>query len=245
VKLQLDASGEEGKECGSIEIDPEVEPGKCSALLGILVRKQRWGLSWRGSLIAIVCGILAFALLLKTIYPFLAVTDRIDAKVLVVEGWVHEYGIDASVRELKTGGYERVFTTGGPVIGTGGYTSDYNTEASVGAERLKAAGVATELIQMVPCHEIKRDRTFSSAVALRDWLQKHNMSVERMNVVTEDTHARRTRLLFEKAFHGHVKVGVVSVPTPDYDARHWWRYSQGFEDILEQGVAYVYARFSY
>ena len=169
-------------------------------------------------------------------------TDRVDARVLVVEGWVREYAFQASVRELETGRYEQVFTTGGPVIGAGGYSSDYNTAASVGAERLKAAGAPDELIQMAPSRVADRDRTFGSAVALCNWLRQHDRKVQAINVITEDTHARRTRLLFEKAFHGGTMVGVVSVPSPDYDAKHWWRYSQGIEDVVGQGSAYLYAR---
>lgn len=211
-------------------------------ILGLVTRKQRWGLSWRGWLIAVVVAMFAAGLAVKNIYPFLAVTDRVDAKILVVEGWVHQYAIDASLREINAGQYERIFTTGGPVIGTGGYTSDFNTTASVGADRLKAVGVPDELLQMVPCREAGKDRTFSSAVALREWLRQHNMTVQGINVVTEDTHARRTRLLFEKAFQGNVKIGVISVHSPDYDAKHWWRYSQGIEDVAEQGFAYLYAR---
>ena len=32
-------------------------------------------------------------------------------------------------------------------------------------------------------------------------------------------------------------------PNPDYDQRHWWRYSQGVKDVLTEGVAYIYAKF--
>ena len=212
------------------------------ALFGLVLRKERWGLSWRGRLIAAGGAVLTAGVIITNIYPFLALTDRVDAKVLVVEGWVHDYAIQASLRELKAGRYERVFATGGPVIGTGGYTSDFNTAASVGADRLKAAGAPSELVQMVPCREVERDRTFSSAVALRDWFQQHHMTVQSLNVITEGAHSRRTRLLFERAFHGRVKIGVVSIPSPDYDVTHWWRSSQGMEEVLEQGFAYLYAR---
>jgi uncharacterized SAM-binding protein YcdF (DUF218 family) len=187
-------------------------------------------------------AVVATGLIITNIYPFLALIDRVDAKILVVEGWVHDYSFQASIREFEAARYERVFATGGPVIGTGGYTSDFNTAASVGAERLKAAGAPSELVQMVPCHKMDRDRTFSSAVALRDWFQQHHLTVPSINIMTEDVHARRTRLLFEKAFHGRVKIGVISVPSPDYDARHWWRCSQGVESVLDQGFAYLYAR---
>jgi len=194
-------------------------------------------------LISLTAAILAAGLGLKNIHSFLAPTKRVEASILVVEGWVHPYAIEAALRELRNKSYEHVFTTGGPVIGTGGYTSDFNTAAGVGADHLKAAGVAAGLVQMVPCHRTDRDRTFNSAVALREWLQQHNIKVDGINVITEHTHGRRTRLLFEKAFHHSVKIGVISVPSPDYDAKHWWRCSEGVEDVVDQAVAYFYARF--
>jgi uncharacterized SAM-binding protein YcdF (DUF218 family) len=86
-----------------------------------------------------------------------------------------------------------------------------------------------------------RDRTYSSAVALRNWFREHNVPVRRINVVTEDLHARRTRLLFEKAL-GDVEVGVIAVPNPDYDSTHWWRYSQGVKDVFAEAIGYLYAK---
>ena len=41
----------------------------------------------------------------------------------------------------------------------------------------------------------------------------------------------------------NVAVGGISVPNPGYDARHWWRYSEGVQDVLREALAYVYARF--
>jgi uncharacterized SAM-binding protein YcdF (DUF218 family) len=96
---------------------------------------------------------------------------------------------------------------------------------------------------MVPSHVIGRDRTYSSAIALRDWLREHDVEVRSLNIVTEGAHARRTRLLFEKALGPGVTVGVIAASSPDFNAKHWWRYSEGVEDVIDQGVAYVYARF--
>ena len=39
-------------------------------------------------------------------------------------------------------------------------------------------------------------------------------------------------------------LGVIAVPDPDYDARHWWRYSEGVKDVISEGAAYLYAKFS-
>ncbi len=211
-------------------------------LWGILVRKERWGLSWRGWLTVFAGVLLTFSLFLFRIYPFLAVTHRVDTNVLVVEGWIHEYAIRAALKEFQSNRYQRVFTTGGPVEGTGGYINDYNTAASVGADLLRKNGLPNESLQMVPSRVMDHDRTYGSAIALQNWFREHNMPVRSINVVTEDVHARRTCLLFQKALGHNVAVGVIAVPNPDYDPRHWWRYSEGVKDVFAESVAYIYAR---
>ena len=182
-------------------------------------------------------------LVFLNIGPFLAVTHRVNANILVVEGWVHPYAIRAAMQEFQSHPYERVFTTGGPVVGKGGYINDYQTSASVGADLLKEEGLPAELVQMVPSRVIGRDRTYSSAIALREWFREHNLQVRSLNIVTEGAHARRTRLLFEEALGRDVKVGVIAVPSPDFDARHWWYYSEGLEEIVGEGLGYLYAKF--
>ena len=209
---------------------------------GTFVRKKRWGLSWRGWLIVLAGVILAFSAFLLRVYPFLAVTHRVDTNVLVVEGWIHEYAIRAALKEFQSNHYERVFTTGGPVDGVGGYINDYNTAASVGADLLRKNGLPNESLQMVPSRVMDRDRTYASAVALRTWFREHNLTVRGVNVLTEDVHARRTCLLFQKALGHNVAVGVIAVPNPDYDANHWWRYSEGVKDVVAESVAYIYVR---
>ncbi len=208
--------------------------------------KERWSLSWRGRLI--LAPILASALLLvgalvlKGVYPFLATTHRVNANILVVEGWIHEYAIRAALKEFQSNHYARIFTTGGPVEGTGGYINDYCTSASVGADLLRKNGLANGSVQMVPSRVMDRDRTYGSAVALRNWFRDHNMAVPGINIVTEDLHARRTRLLFQKAFGKDVQVGIIAVANVGYPANRWWRYSQGLEDVVTELAAYLYAR---
>jgi uncharacterized SAM-binding protein YcdF (DUF218 family) len=212
------------------------------ALWGLLDRKERWSLSWRGRLVLASALLLAGALVLKGVYPFLAITHRVDADVLVVEGWVHEHTIRAALKEFQSNHYKRIFTTGGPVEGTGGYINDYYTSASVGADLLKKNGLANGSVQMVPSRVMDRDRTYGSAVALRNWFLDHNMAVSGIDVVTEDVHARRTRLLFQKAFGKDVQVGIIGVANVDYPANRWWHYSQGLKNLVSEFAAYLYAR---
>jgi len=222
---------------------PLAQPTPRRAIWGLFDRRERWSLSWRGRLIVIFALLLVSVLVLNGIYPFLAITQRVDAGTLVVEGWINEYAIRAAVKEFQNNHYQRVFATGGPVEGTGGYTNDFMTSASVGADLLKKAGVPEQSLQMVPSRVMDRDRTYGSAVALRNWFRDHNMVVSGINVVTEDVHARRTRLLFQKALGKNVRVGIIAVANADYPANKWWHYSQGLKNVVSEFAAYLYARF--
>src|SRR5215475_6021118 len=212
------------------------------ALWGMFDRKERWSLSWFGRVVVISALLLVGALIFESVYPFLAITHRVDANILVVEGWIHEYAIRAAVKEFQSNHYQRVFATGGPVGGAGGYINDFYTSASVGADLLKKCGLPDERLQMVPSRVMDRDRTYGSAVALRNWFLDHNMAVSGINVVTEDLHARRTRLLFQKALGKNVQVGIIAVASVDYPANRWWHYSQGLKNVVSEFAAYLYAR---
>jgi uncharacterized SAM-binding protein YcdF (DUF218 family) len=217
--------------------------GERGAFFGVFTRKERWGLSAQGWLVSFTAAALVAIVTVVRVYPFLAVTHRVDADVLVVEGWIHQHAIRSAVKEFRTGVYRQVFATGGPVQGSGGYTSDYNTSASVGADLLRKEGLIGECVKMVPSRINGRDRTYSSAVALRNWVREHGFPIHGINVVTEDLHARRTRLLFERALGPGIRVGIIAVPSADYDAQHWWRYTGAVKDVIAEGAGYLYARF--
>ena len=221
---------------------PLAQTAPVRAMWGMFDRRERWSFSWRGRVIVASALLLVGALVLKGVHPFLAITHRVDSDVLVVEGWIHDYALRAAVAEFRNGRYQRVFTTGGPVEGSGGYINDYRTNASVGADLLKRYGLSDESLQIVPSRIMDRDRTYGSAVALRNWFRDHNMAVSSIDVVTEDVHARRTRLLFEKALGKNVVVGIIAVPNPDYDWRRWWWYSEGVKGVGSEALAYAYAR---
>jgi uncharacterized SAM-binding protein YcdF (DUF218 family) len=221
---------------------PLAQTAPVRAMWGMFDRRERWSFSWRGRVIVACTLLLVGALVLTGVHPFLAITHRVDSDVLVVEGWIHDYALRAAVAEFRHGRYQRVFTTGGPVEGSGGYINDYHTNASVGADLLKRYGLSDESLQIVPSRIMDRDRTYGSAVALRNWFREHDMHIRSLNVVTETVHARRSRLLFSKALGPGISVGIIAVPNPDYDARRWWRSSEGVKDVGSEAIAYIYAR---
>jgi hypothetical protein len=177
-----------------------------------------------------------------TVHPFLAVSRPVAANTLVVEGWVAPFATRAAVEEYRRGSYSQVLTTGGPLSGDGGYTNEFNTIASICAFRLRDLGIPEGAIHAAPSRVIARDRTYASAVALRNWIEEHGLAIDRFNVLTESTHGRRTLMLYREAFGPRSEIGVISVANPDYDASRWWETSQGVKDVLSEGFAYVYAR---
>jgi hypothetical protein len=58
---------------------------------------------------------LVVVILLSDIHPFLAVYHPINARVLAIKGWIHDYGVTATVKEFNTDHYQLIYTTGGPV----------------------------------------------------------------------------------------------------------------------------------
>ena len=84
------------------------------ALWGMFDRKERWSLSWFGRVVVTSAFLLVGVLIFESVYPFLAITHRVNTDMLVIEGWVREYAITAGAEEFQTAAYHHLFTTGGP-----------------------------------------------------------------------------------------------------------------------------------
>ena len=80
------------------------------------------------------------------------------------------------------------------------------------------------------------ERTFLSAVVLRDRLAQEGESVSRLDIVSLGPHGRRTRLLYEHAFGDGVDVGIVSVPSREYDPNRWWASSEGTRSVVTEAL---------
>ena len=103
-------------------------------------------------------------------------------------------------------------------------------------------GLDTNAVQAVPAPLVRTDRTYASAVALRDWLHGHGGPVAGLNVISVGPHARRTRLLFERALGQGTTVGIIALEDREYDPGRWWKSSQGFRTVTGEWLAYGYAR---
>ena len=211
-------------------------------LWGLLRRRQCLVPTSRGWLTLLLSLAVLLAVVVRRIHPFLAVTASVPGGVLVVEGWTPDYVLEEAAAEFNRSHYEKIFVTGIP-IEHGAPLSEYKTYADLGAAVLLKLGLTTNAVQAVPTPPVPRDRTYTSALALKSWLRAHAMSPASVNVLTVGPHARRSRLMFEKALGKGVTVGIIALPGREYDPKHWWRSSPGVRDVSGEAMAYAYARF--
>ena len=188
-------------------------------------------------LIAVVLAVLA----VRGAYPFLAVSHPVQSNALVVEGWASDYALRETIAEFRRDHYRKLYVTGVP-LESGAPLSEYKTFAELGAATLVRMGCDANAVQAVPAPAVRADRTYASAVALKNWFQRHGVAETNLNVVSIGPHSRRTRLLFAKAFGPEYKIGIISITSQTYNPRNWWHSSDGFRTVTGEAIAYAYAR---
>jgi len=210
-------------------------------LWGTFTKKERWGLSRRGWTTFLLGLVVAAVVVIFGAQPFLAVTRPASTDILVVEGWLPTFCLQEVAAECKNHAYRHVLVVRpilsfGDKYDSGRYSGDYV------ATSLVECGVPNESVSTLFCRASDRDRTYHTALAARHWFATNGVDVKALNVATLGPHARRSRMLFQKAFGDDVNVGVIALEDKGYEAAHWWRYSRGVQEIGGEGLAYLYAR---
>jgi uncharacterized SAM-binding protein YcdF (DUF218 family) len=196
--------------------------------------------TWRGWLLLLVLLATLTIGLGLAVHPFLAVTDPVRADVLVIEGWLPDYAIEAGADLFRRPQYQQVYVTGGP-LEKATHLAGFETYAASGTAVLIAAGLPSDVVVPVASTERYRNRTYATAVALRDHMAASGAQLRSIDIVTLGTHARRSRLCFRRALGSRVRVGVIAIPSRDYEPARWWRYSQGVKSVVTELLALGYA----
>jgi DUF218 domain len=212
------------------------------ARAGLIARTTRWRPTLRAWLALLVLAAAVGLGAIRWIYPFLAVTDRVDSRILVVEGWLPDFTpIGPVMREFRRGHYDLVVVTGGPTPKRE-LLGEYRTYAELTKAILEKKGLDPNIVIAVPSEGVTRDRTYATAVALKQWMDARQPPIRSFNLLTLGAHGRRSRLLFEKAIGGDVRIGVISAGDLRYEATEWWKSSGGVREVLGETIAYLYAR---
>lgn len=194
-----------------------------------------------GVLLAALASMAVGIWLIHNLYAFLAPSDPIGSKILVIEGWLAPEELDQAVQTFKTRGYARVITTGGPVSGWTELCAQ-GSYAGMAAEYLVRQGIPRQAVIAVPSPASAQDRTYLSAVVLRDWAQQPGNVLHELDLFSSGAHARRSRMLFQMAFGPEVHIGILSARPSDFNPEAWWRTSSGVESMMFQSIGLLWVK---
>jgi hypothetical protein len=203
----------------------------------LATRREIWWPTGPGWLVLAVALVATLVVALRFLYPFLAVTAPVGARIAVVEGWLDPRELDAAIAEIRRGDYGVVVTTGGPLHAWPDSRPDA-TFAHRAAAYLKGHGIAP--VVAVPSPITRDYRTYKSALLVREWALANGVDVRSLDVFSRGPHARRSRLLYREAFGEGVPVGVVALTPDSYDETRWWRSTAGAREVLEQASGFLW-----
>lgn len=180
--------------------------------------------------LAILCLLLYLAF--NNVANFLAINEPVGSKYLVVEGWLGKGELQQAFNIFETHNYQNIIVTGGPV--TNGFNEHYLTYAERASKYLLSIGFPEENIITIPSPYSAQNRTFLSAVFVRDWFSETNIVVHSLDIFSGDVHSRRTRDLYRLAFSHEVDIGILASTPDKYELKQWWLSSDATASIAKE-----------
>lgn len=192
-----------------------------------------------GFLLLALVGYAAVLLLVYAVPNFLALNSPVKRGLLVVEGWLSPESLGVAADIFRRGSYDAIVVSGGQIQDSFN-SCGFETYAERSAYGLKQLGIADAMIIAAPGPASAQDRTFRSAVSVRQRLEMLDRKVTALDIISSGPHTRRTRDLYQMAFGRQVNVGAIAVTPSSYDFSHWWRSSAGVKDVIAEAIAYIW-----
>ncbi|MEP6874907.1 MAG: ElyC/SanA/YdcF family protein [Burkholderiales bacterium] len=158
------------------------------------------------------------------------------ARTLVVEGWLEGDELRQAVAIARSGRYERVLTTGGPIDAWSDPLGWHN-HARRAAAYLRDHGVDSVPVIAVETPPTLQDRTYHSAVQVRDWARRSGVELQAIDLFSVGVHMRRSRVLYRMALGDAVEVGAIPARPLLYDPQRWWGSSAGTKATMGETLS--------
>jgi len=210
-------------------------------------RRQVWLPTFWGTAVVLAVVLALGALLLPHLGRYLAPSelaagsDGRGARTLVVEGWLDDDALGDAIELVRSGRYERIVTSGGP-IETWREIQRWPTYAERAADYLRRHDVRDTPVFAAPAPELVQERSFLSAVFVREWLRAREPSLAALDVFSADVHARRSRLVYRMAFGPGVDIGIVAAPPHRWRLDRWWSTSEGAKAVLGELLSLAWTK---
>jgi len=171
---------------------------------------------------------------LKNLATFLAHNEPIQGQYLIVEGWLGEPALLQALTTYKIGGYQFIITTGGP--DTRHINPLHKTYAEQSAAFIRDQGFDESKLIVIATPASAQNRTFLSAVMVREWFLENNTTAPTLDIFSGDVHARRTHKLYKMAFADNTNIGIIAAQANGFDLQYWWRTSEGAKSVLAESA---------
>ena len=209
----------------------------------LIERKECWRVTWIGWMGLLALGGLVLFLFLFTIHPFLAPTKPVDADILIADNCLVDYGLKKLSDEFRSKNYSLILTAGVLLPQGSPLAAEYKTSGELSAAILKKFGIREKAIVAIIPKPVKRDRTFASALAVKNWLAQNNIQPKGINLFSIGPHSRRSWMLFKEAIGEEIPVGIIACEYGgEEDHKRWWKTSSGVRTVLDATIAYLYAK---
>jgi len=197
---------------------------------------------WGWLLIVLVLA-LSLSYTFKHLGHFLAKNQPTHGQYLIVEGWVNEKALLQAKTLFEHGQYELLITSGGP--NTTQIKPDYPSYADKAAAFLISQGFDTNKLSAAPAPASAQNRTYLSAVKVRQWFESQDMKPVSFDILSSGVHARRTHKLYQMAFSDTTEIGIIALEPDHHSLENWWHSSDGIKSVLAEtiGLAYSYCCF--
>jgi hypothetical protein len=202
-------------------------------------RVTLWVPTWRLTVPALLGLSLVLFIVLRSTHAFLSMNAPVPANLLVVEGWAPDYALEQAAKEFERGDYTLLIASGGP-LESGSHLSRYKTYAELAELSLREIGMQPRQVVAAPAEKVYRNRTFVSAISVRDLIAEQSLDARGLNVVSVGAHARRSWVVYRKVLGDTCPVGVISFPPQDYDPDRWWASSDGAKQTLTEVIGWLY-----
>jgi hypothetical protein len=196
--------------------------------------------TWFGCLVLLAALVTPITLWTFWGEEFLSTTSKVPAEVLIVEGWTHEDGADAAAAEFARPSehYQYIVAAGG-LTGERWFRARWSDVGIIHKELLHL-GISDRVVIGAQAPDVDSQRTYQTALTAVHVLEQHGIHPATVNILTRGVHARRSRLVYAKAFGPHTRVGVIAWTPPGFDSGQWWSSSERAIDFIKESVGYFY-----
>lgn len=194
---------------------------------------------WGTLLLVVIFSFIGYLSLISA-YKFLAPEKEPQSKILVVEGWIDEISVGNALKLYESRGYEYLIVTGVPIT-QWTFSSPFTNMADATAESIRRMHFEDTVYKVIVPSNILRDRTYTSAVALKMKLDEWSLPYKDFDLYTVGAHAKRSYLVYRKAFRDDRYIGLIADTDSSYDPKKWYATSRGFRIVLGELISYFYA----